>query len=158
MYRIRIQMWWLWQSNKICALCSTHEENNNSVLCKGMWDDLNCWPAASLGQTVTQPCPEFFNSAGEIQTRAHPRRQRSTRATKPHVREHHKHQGSALPRSSNKQPEDLIAVLQVRCNATARPAAGPTRSSHTRTRAATRSTRRSTFLERLVVSNAQLIE
>nr|XP_040032635.1 secretin receptor isoform X2 [Gasterosteus aculeatus aculeatus] len=42
-------------------------ENNNSVLCKGMWDDLNCWPAASLGQTVTQPCPEFFNSAGTVQ-------------------------------------------------------------------------------------------
>uniref|UniRef100_A0AAQ4RNF5 Secretin receptor n=1 Tax=Gasterosteus aculeatus aculeatus TaxID=481459 RepID=A0AAQ4RNF5_GASAC len=67
MYCIQIQMWGLWQSNKICALCSTHEENNNSVLCKGMWDDLNCWPAASLGQTVTQPCPEFFNSAGTVQ-------------------------------------------------------------------------------------------
>ncbi|XP_054479952.1 secretin receptor [Anoplopoma fimbria] len=41
-------------------------ENNISVHCKGMWDDLNCWPHASLGETVSQPCPEFFNSEGEV--------------------------------------------------------------------------------------------
>uniref|UniRef100_A0A8C2WMP4 Secretin receptor n=1 Tax=Cyclopterus lumpus TaxID=8103 RepID=A0A8C2WMP4_CYCLU len=35
------------------------------VHCMGMWDDLNCWPPASLGETVSQPCPEFFNSDGE---------------------------------------------------------------------------------------------
>ncbi|KAA8579568.1 hypothetical protein FQN60_006661, partial [Etheostoma spectabile] len=37
-------------------------ENNISVHCEGMWDELNCWPPASLGETVSQPCPEFFNS------------------------------------------------------------------------------------------------
>ncbi|TNN56070.1 Vasoactive intestinal polypeptide receptor 1 [Liparis tanakae] len=31
-----------------------------------MWDDLNCWPPASLGETVSQPCPEFFNSDDEV--------------------------------------------------------------------------------------------
>uniref|UniRef100_A0A3B4UB54 Secretin receptor n=1 Tax=Seriola dumerili TaxID=41447 RepID=A0A3B4UB54_SERDU len=36
------------------------------VHCKGMWDDLNCWPPASLGETVSQPCPEFFNSEGTV--------------------------------------------------------------------------------------------
>ncbi|KAM8903588.1 secretin receptor isoform 3-T3 [Spinachia spinachia] len=41
-------------------------ENHTSLLCKGMWDDLNCWPAASVGHTAVQPCPEFFNSAGTV--------------------------------------------------------------------------------------------
>ncbi|XP_030265570.1 secretin receptor isoform X2 [Sparus aurata] len=43
-------------------------ENNISVHCKGMWDDLNCWPPASLGETVSQPCPkhEFFSSEGKL--------------------------------------------------------------------------------------------
>ncbi|KAG7241054.1 hypothetical protein INR49_026085 [Caranx melampygus] len=41
-------------------------ENNISVDCKGMWDGLNCWPPASLGETVSQPCPEFFNSDGKV--------------------------------------------------------------------------------------------
>ncbi|XP_041834568.1 secretin receptor isoform X2 [Melanotaenia boesemani] len=41
-------------------------ENNISVHCQGMWDDLNCWPPASLGETVSQPCPEFFNSQGKV--------------------------------------------------------------------------------------------
>lgn len=41
-------------------------ENNISVHCKGMWDDLNCWPPASLGETVSQPCPDFFNSEGKV--------------------------------------------------------------------------------------------
>lgn len=39
--------------------------------CKGMWDDLNCWPLAFLGETVSQPCPEFFNSGGTMQTHTH---------------------------------------------------------------------------------------
>ncbi|XP_041637574.1 secretin receptor-like [Cheilinus undulatus] len=43
-------------------------ENNMSVECRGMWDDLNCWPSASLGETVSQPCPnhEFFTSQGKV--------------------------------------------------------------------------------------------
>ncbi|XP_071320325.1 secretin receptor isoform X1 [Trachinotus anak] len=41
-------------------------ENNISVHCQGMWDDLNCWPPASLGETVSQPCPDFFNSEGTV--------------------------------------------------------------------------------------------
>ncbi|XP_034720596.1 secretin receptor isoform X1 [Etheostoma cragini] len=42
------------------------KENNISVHCKGMWDELNCWPPASLGDTVSQPCPQFFNSEAEV--------------------------------------------------------------------------------------------
>uniref|UniRef100_A0A3B5BIM5 Secretin receptor-like n=1 Tax=Stegastes partitus TaxID=144197 RepID=A0A3B5BIM5_9TELE len=42
-----------------------------NVHCKGMWDDLNCWPPASLEETVSQPCPDFFDSEGKIQTATH---------------------------------------------------------------------------------------
>ncbi|XP_047195156.1 secretin receptor isoform X2 [Hippoglossus stenolepis] len=42
------------------------ENNVSSVHCEGMWDHLNCWPPASLGETVAQPCPEFFNSEGTV--------------------------------------------------------------------------------------------
>ncbi|KAM4537692.1 secretin receptor isoform 1-T1 [Fundulus diaphanus] len=39
---------------------------NSSVHCKGMWDDLHCWPPASLGEIISQPCPDFFNSEGIV--------------------------------------------------------------------------------------------
>lgn len=50
----------------MCIFSSVCEENI-SAHCKGMWDDLNCWPPAPVGETVSQPCPnhEFFNSEGE---------------------------------------------------------------------------------------------
>ncbi|GAA6217913.1 secretin receptor-like [Lates japonicus] len=53
---------------KDVLLFTSHKatENNISVHCKGMWDDLNCWPPASLGETVSQPCPEFFKSDGIV--------------------------------------------------------------------------------------------
>ncbi|XP_046886838.1 secretin receptor [Hypomesus transpacificus] len=31
--------------------------------CIGMWDHVNCWPDASVGETVSQPCPSFLKSA-----------------------------------------------------------------------------------------------
>ncbi|XP_056157077.1 vasoactive intestinal polypeptide receptor-like [Lampris incognitus] len=34
--------------------------------CVGMWEDLNCWPPAFMGETVSQPCPEFFSSEGKV--------------------------------------------------------------------------------------------
>ncbi|KAK2856879.1 hypothetical protein Q5P01_005614 [Channa striata] len=41
-------------------------ENNATVHCEGMWDNMNCWPPASLGETVSQPCSEFFKSDGRV--------------------------------------------------------------------------------------------
>ncbi|XP_068165356.1 secretin receptor [Antennarius striatus] len=54
---------------KDLQLLNSHKATENtSVHCKGMWDHLNCWPPASLGETVSQPCPkhEFFNSDGKV--------------------------------------------------------------------------------------------
>ncbi|XP_031414197.1 secretin receptor [Clupea harengus] len=34
--------------------------------CSGLWDDLNCWPPSQIGQTVSQPCPEFLKTLGRI--------------------------------------------------------------------------------------------
>ncbi|XP_047432481.1 secretin receptor isoform X2 [Mugil cephalus] len=53
---------------KDLLLLKSHKatENDTGVHCKGMWDDLNCWPPAALGETVSQPCPEFFNSEGMV--------------------------------------------------------------------------------------------
>ncbi|XP_072320500.1 secretin receptor isoform X1 [Eucyclogobius newberryi] len=34
--------------------------------CSALWDHLNCWPPAPPGQTVSQPCPDFFHSDGKV--------------------------------------------------------------------------------------------
>ncbi|XP_072225753.1 secretin receptor [Leuresthes tenuis] len=50
----------------LLIMSQTAIENNTSAHCKGMWDHLNCWPPASPGETVSQPCPEFFGSEGKV--------------------------------------------------------------------------------------------
>uniref|UniRef100_A0A3B4B5Z0 Secretin receptor n=1 Tax=Periophthalmus magnuspinnatus TaxID=409849 RepID=A0A3B4B5Z0_9GOBI len=35
--------------------------------CSALWDHLNCWPPSVPGQTVSQPCPDFFNSDGKVE-------------------------------------------------------------------------------------------
>ncbi|XP_008284253.1 secretin receptor [Stegastes partitus] len=53
---------------KDLQLLMSHKATENiSVHCKGMWDDLNCWPPASLEETVSQPCPDFFDSEGKVE-------------------------------------------------------------------------------------------
>ncbi|XP_058474968.1 secretin receptor [Solea solea] len=50
-----------------CVLFNSHTTTENvSVHCEGMWDQLNCWPHAAVGETVSQPCPRFFNSEGTV--------------------------------------------------------------------------------------------
>uniref|UniRef100_A0A4W5R9U4 Secretin receptor n=1 Tax=Hucho hucho TaxID=62062 RepID=A0A4W5R9U4_9TELE len=34
------------------------------VECRGLWDHLNCWPHADVGETVSQPCPRFLRTTG----------------------------------------------------------------------------------------------
>ncbi|XP_028835115.1 secretin receptor [Denticeps clupeoides] len=34
--------------------------------CPGLWDHLNCWPPAKIGQTVSQPCPKFLKTQGKV--------------------------------------------------------------------------------------------
>uniref|UniRef100_A0A3P9LAK3 Secretin receptor n=1 Tax=Oryzias latipes TaxID=8090 RepID=A0A3P9LAK3_ORYLA len=46
---------------------SLKSTENISVQCSGMWDNLTCWPAAPLGETVSKLCPEFFHSEGKVQ-------------------------------------------------------------------------------------------
>ncbi|KAJ3584032.1 hypothetical protein NHX12_014529 [Muraenolepis orangiensis] len=31
-----------------------------------MWDHLNCWSPTPLGETMSTPCPDFFNSEGKV--------------------------------------------------------------------------------------------
>ncbi|XP_056144853.1 secretin receptor [Lampris incognitus] len=34
--------------------------------CTGLWDHLNCWPPAVVGEVVSQPCPMFLHSSGRV--------------------------------------------------------------------------------------------
>uniref|UniRef100_A0A4W5Q4D9 Secretin receptor n=1 Tax=Hucho hucho TaxID=62062 RepID=A0A4W5Q4D9_9TELE len=34
--------------------------------CKGMWDHLNCWSPAFVGETASHNCPNFFRSEGKV--------------------------------------------------------------------------------------------
>ncbi|XP_036423816.1 secretin receptor [Colossoma macropomum] len=46
-----------------------HEDNlthTGSTGCSVLWDHLNCWPHAQVGETVSQPCPTFLRVKGDV--------------------------------------------------------------------------------------------
>ncbi|KAM8873282.1 secretin receptor-like [Synchiropus picturatus] len=49
------------EEDKCMKELEVFQSDNGSTHCKGMWDHLNCWPPASVGETVSQPCPDFFS-------------------------------------------------------------------------------------------------
>ncbi|XP_075444089.1 vasoactive intestinal polypeptide receptor-like isoform X3 [Ascaphus truei] len=40
---------------------SSQEYEAPTIGCRRMWDNLTCWPSATMGETVVIPCPIFFN-------------------------------------------------------------------------------------------------
>ncbi|XP_039890108.1 secretin receptor-like [Simochromis diagramma] len=34
--------------------------------CRGWWDHVNCWPHAAVGDVVSQPCPGFLHTTGQV--------------------------------------------------------------------------------------------
>lgn len=34
--------------------------------CRGLWDHMNCWPHAVVGEVVSQPCPRFLHTTGRV--------------------------------------------------------------------------------------------
>ncbi|KAM9346893.1 secretin receptor [Symphorus nematophorus] len=34
--------------------------------CRGWWDELNCWPHVAVGEVVSQPCPRFLQTTGQV--------------------------------------------------------------------------------------------
>ncbi|XP_026866051.2 secretin receptor [Electrophorus electricus] len=54
------------------------EENCNDIIyqenlthsgssgCNALWDHLNCWPHAQVGETISKPCPPFLRTKGGV--------------------------------------------------------------------------------------------
>ncbi|XP_056321849.1 secretin receptor [Danio aesculapii] len=42
------------------------ESSSTHTGCSALWDDLNCWPHAEAGETVSQPCPSFLRVKGAV--------------------------------------------------------------------------------------------
>lgn len=57
---------------QVCT-CSCHTVQIHSEFCctpppgcSAVWDDLNCWPHAEVGETVSRPCPSFLRVKGLV--------------------------------------------------------------------------------------------
>uniref|UniRef100_A0A672RDY2 Secretin receptor-like n=1 Tax=Sinocyclocheilus grahami TaxID=75366 RepID=A0A672RDY2_SINGR len=42
------------------------ETGSTRTGCSALWDDLNCWPHAEVGETVSRPCPNFLRVKGAV--------------------------------------------------------------------------------------------
>lgn len=54
-------------------ICSCHTVQIHSEFCctpppgcSALWDGLNCWPHAEVGETVSWPCPSFLRVKGVV--------------------------------------------------------------------------------------------
>ncbi|XP_026576118.1 vasoactive intestinal polypeptide receptor 1-like isoform X2 [Pseudonaja textilis] len=48
--------------------CLGYSSSDNLTLgCGSLWDSINCWPAANLGETKVLSCPLFFTYFSKFQ-------------------------------------------------------------------------------------------
>ncbi|XP_007261104.3 secretin receptor [Astyanax mexicanus] len=43
-----------------------NQDNLSFTGCMPLWDHLNCWPHAQVGETAYKPCPEFLRVKGDV--------------------------------------------------------------------------------------------
>uniref|UniRef100_A0A8C8CMS7 Secretin receptor n=1 Tax=Oncorhynchus tshawytscha TaxID=74940 RepID=A0A8C8CMS7_ONCTS len=48
------------EKRRLYLICFSYSD------CKGMWDHLNCWSPAFVGETASHNCPDFFKSEGKV--------------------------------------------------------------------------------------------
>ncbi|XP_066541925.1 secretin receptor [Hoplias malabaricus] len=58
-----------WLQEEVICNSTSHEHNlthTGSTGCSPLWDHLNCWPHAQVGETVQLPCPIFLKVKGNV--------------------------------------------------------------------------------------------
>ncbi|XP_074551495.1 secretin receptor [Halichoeres trimaculatus] len=56
----------LLQEEVSCLELLRNNHSSGSPGCRGWWDHLNCWPHAAVGDVVSQPCPRFLHTTGQV--------------------------------------------------------------------------------------------
>ncbi|XP_053352801.1 secretin receptor [Clarias gariepinus] len=60
---------YLWLQEEENCKNIIHQDNithANSTGCSGLWDDVNCWPPAEVGDVISQQCPTFLMVKGIV--------------------------------------------------------------------------------------------